>query len=92
MTTITIAHKLATIRRADSVIYLDRCRSMAQGMFEEVRKRCRGSIIKRTCSGRETTGHRAMTRKRTPSPRKPGTRSMEVALRPLIEHFSHPAS
>ena len=37
MTTITIAHRLATIRRADTVIYLDRGRLLAQGTFEEVR-------------------------------------------------------
>jgi ATP-binding cassette, subfamily B, bacterial PglK len=37
VTTITIAHRLATIRRADSVIYLDRGRLLAQGTFEEVR-------------------------------------------------------
>ena len=37
MTTITIAHRLATVRRADMVIYLDRGRLLAQGTFEEVR-------------------------------------------------------
>lgn len=37
VTTITIAHRLATIRRADTVIYLDRGRLVAQGTFEEVR-------------------------------------------------------
>jgi ATP-binding cassette, subfamily B, bacterial PglK len=37
VTTITIAHRLATIRRADSVIYLDGGRLLAQGTFEEVR-------------------------------------------------------
>ena len=37
VTTITIAHRLATIRRADTVIYLDRGRLLAQGTFEEVR-------------------------------------------------------
>jgi ATP-binding cassette, subfamily B, bacterial PglK len=38
VTTITIAHRLATVRRADTVIYLDRGRLLAQGTFEEVRK------------------------------------------------------
>jgi ABC-type multidrug transport system fused ATPase/permease subunit len=37
VTTITIAHRLATVRRADMVIYLDRGRLLAQGTFEEVR-------------------------------------------------------
>jgi ATP-binding cassette, subfamily B, bacterial PglK len=37
VTTITIAHRLATIRRADKVIYLERGRLLAQGTFEEVR-------------------------------------------------------
>ena len=37
VTTITIAHRLATIRRADAVIYLDGGRLVAQGTFEEVR-------------------------------------------------------
>ena len=37
VTTITIAHRLATVRRADTVIYLDRGRLLAQGTFEEVR-------------------------------------------------------
>ena len=37
VTTITIAHRLATIRRADVVIYLDHGRLLAQGTFEEVR-------------------------------------------------------
>jgi ABC-type multidrug transport system fused ATPase/permease subunit len=37
VTTITIAHRLATIRRADTVIYLDRGRLLAQGTFDEVR-------------------------------------------------------
>lgn len=39
VTTITIAHRLATIRLADSVIYLDRGELLAQGTFEEVRGR-----------------------------------------------------
>lgn len=39
VTTITIAHRLATIRLADSVIYLDRGRLLTQGTFEEVRGR-----------------------------------------------------
>jgi ABC-type multidrug transport system fused ATPase/permease subunit len=37
VTTITIAHRLATVRRADTVIYLDHGRMLAQGTFEEVR-------------------------------------------------------
>jgi ABC-type multidrug transport system fused ATPase/permease subunit len=37
VTTITIAHRLATIRRADTIIYLDRGHLLAQGTFEEVR-------------------------------------------------------
>jgi ABC-type multidrug transport system fused ATPase/permease subunit len=37
VTTITIAHRLATIRRADVVLYLDHGRLLAQGTFEEVR-------------------------------------------------------
>jgi ABC-type multidrug transport system fused ATPase/permease subunit len=37
VTTITIAHRLATVRRADMIIYLDRGRLLAQGTFEEVR-------------------------------------------------------
>jgi ATP-binding cassette, subfamily B, bacterial PglK len=37
VTTITIAHRLATIRRADTVIYLERGRLLAQGSFDEVR-------------------------------------------------------
>ena len=37
VTTITIAHRLATVRRADTVIYLDRGRLLAQGTFQEVR-------------------------------------------------------
>ena len=37
VTTITIAHRLATVRRADTVIYLDRGRLLAQGTFDEVR-------------------------------------------------------
>jgi ABC-type multidrug transport system fused ATPase/permease subunit len=37
VTTITIAHRLATIRRADTVIYLDRGRLLAEGTFEQVR-------------------------------------------------------
>jgi ABC-type multidrug transport system fused ATPase/permease subunit len=37
VTTITIAHRLATIRRADTIIYLERGRLLAQGTFDEVR-------------------------------------------------------
>ena len=37
VTTVTVAHRLATIRRADQVIYLDAGRIVAKGSFEEVR-------------------------------------------------------
>lgn len=37
VTTVTVAHRLATIRLADSVLYLDRGRLLAQGTFEQVR-------------------------------------------------------
>ena len=37
VTTVTIAHRLATIRHCDLVIYLDGGRSQAQGSFSEVR-------------------------------------------------------
>ncbi len=37
VTTVTIAHRLATVRRADTVIYLEGGRMLAQGTFEEVR-------------------------------------------------------
>ncbi len=40
MTTITIAHRLATIRRADTTIYRERGRLLAEGTFEEVRNQC----------------------------------------------------
>jgi ATP-binding cassette subfamily C protein len=37
VTTITIAHRLATVRRSDTVIYLDHGKLVAQGTFEDVR-------------------------------------------------------
>ena len=37
VTTVTVAHRLATIRNADIVAYLDGGRLVAQGSFEEVR-------------------------------------------------------
>jgi ABC-type multidrug transport system fused ATPase/permease subunit len=37
-TTITIAHRLGTIRNADMAIYIDKGRIIAQGSFEQIRK------------------------------------------------------
>lgn len=37
VTTVTVAHRLATIQRADTVAYLDHGRLLAQGSFEQVR-------------------------------------------------------
>jgi len=37
VTTITVAHRLATVRQADQVLYLDHGRVAAKGTFEEVR-------------------------------------------------------
>lgn len=37
VTTITIAHRLATIRHCDQVVYLEKGRMIARGTFEEVR-------------------------------------------------------
>ena len=37
VTTITVAHRLATVRHADQVIYLERGRIVARGTFDEVR-------------------------------------------------------
>jgi len=37
VTTITVAHRLATVRKADQVLYLDHGRISARGTFEEVR-------------------------------------------------------
>jgi ABC-type multidrug transport system fused ATPase/permease subunit len=37
VTTITVAHRLATVRRADQLIYLEHGRVVASGSFEEVR-------------------------------------------------------
>ena len=41
VTTIVIAHRLATVRSADRVIYLEGGRLLAQGTFEEVRNTSR---------------------------------------------------
>jgi ABC-type multidrug transport system fused ATPase/permease subunit len=38
VTTVTVAHRLATVRRADILIYLKDGHAVAQGTFEEVRK------------------------------------------------------
>jgi len=38
VTTITIAHRLATVQHCDQVAYLDRGRVLAIGTFEEVRR------------------------------------------------------
>lgn len=38
VTTITVAHRLATVRRADQLIYLEHGRLVASGSFDEVRK------------------------------------------------------
>jgi len=37
VSTITVAHRLATVRRADQLIYLEHGRVVAQGSFEQVR-------------------------------------------------------
>ena len=38
VTTITVAHRLATVRSADQVLYLERGRILARGTFDEVRE------------------------------------------------------
>ena len=38
VTTVTVAHRLATIRRADKVLYLENGRVLAGGTFDEVRR------------------------------------------------------
>lgn len=38
VTTVTVAHRLATVRRADLLVYLKDGRSVAQGTFEQVRE------------------------------------------------------
>lgn len=38
VTTITVAHRLATIRNADQILYLDHGRIRARGSFDEVRR------------------------------------------------------
>ena len=37
VTTVTVAHRLATVRRADQLLYLERGRAVAHGTFEQVR-------------------------------------------------------
>ena len=37
VTTITVAHRLATVRRADQLLYLRKGRIEARGTFDEVR-------------------------------------------------------
>ena len=37
VTTITVAHRLATVRRADQMLYLEGGRITARGTFDEVR-------------------------------------------------------
>ena len=37
VTTVTVAHRLATVRRADQLLYLEDGRIIARGTFEEVR-------------------------------------------------------
>lgn len=37
VTTITVAHRLATVRRADQLLYLENGRIVARGVFDEVR-------------------------------------------------------
>lgn len=39
VTTITVAHRLATVRRADTLVYLEHGRLIATGTFDEVRQR-----------------------------------------------------
>ncbi len=40
MTVVVVSHRLATIRRADSILVLDRGRLVDQGTHEELAKRC----------------------------------------------------
>ena len=37
MTTVTVAHRLATVRRADLLLYLEGGRIISRGTFDEVR-------------------------------------------------------
>ena len=37
LTVVMIAHRLATVRNADLVVYLDQGQALAQGTFDEVR-------------------------------------------------------
>lgn len=37
VTTVTVAHRLATVRRADQLLYLEDGRVICRGTFEEVR-------------------------------------------------------
>jgi ABC-type multidrug transport system fused ATPase/permease subunit len=38
VTTVTVAHRLSTVRHADHVVYMDRGRILASGSFDEVRQ------------------------------------------------------
>ena len=38
VTTVTVAHRLATIRHCDLVVYMEEGRASAQGTFDEVRQ------------------------------------------------------
>ena len=38
VTVIVIAHRLATVRNADKIIYLEKGRKIAEGTFEELKK------------------------------------------------------
>lgn len=38
VSTITVAHRLATVRRADQLLYLENGRIIARGRFDEVRE------------------------------------------------------
>jgi len=42
VTTVTVAHRLATVRRADLLVYLQDGKAVAQGTFEEVRNQAPG--------------------------------------------------
>jgi ABC-type multidrug transport system fused ATPase/permease subunit len=37
VTTVTVAHRLATVRRADQLLYLEQGRIVCRGTFDEVR-------------------------------------------------------
>ena len=42
VTTITVAHRLATVRRADQLLYLEDGRIISRGTFDEVRSEVAG--------------------------------------------------